>query len=379
VSASRTAAAFAALVWAIAPSVAAAPSTAAAPQVLFHLSDPRIDEASGIAVGLASPGVVYVQNDSGDRARFFALDARSGATLATYTVPGATNVDWEDIADAPDARGVASVWLADIGDNGASRTEIAVYRVAEPHVDHSATDVEAATTAPEVWRLRYPDGARDAESLAVSPQGAAYVFTKSLNGTAEVFALPARSDASRVQTLRAVGSVRFAFTGTAGGPNPFGQRTATGAALSRGGTLLAVRTYTDAYVWRVAGSNVAAAIKTKPVRLALPAQPQGEGITFDGARLLIDSEGTGSAVYARAVPRLATATPTAARTAGSGTPIQQHAPSPPRSHHYPLWVGIGAALLTVGMVFVMIRLTGPQRRQARRDRRRDRLARRTHR
>ena len=69
--------------------------------------DPRITEASGIAIGIASPGVVYVQNDSGDSARFFALDTRTGKTLATYTVPGAANVDWEDLAVARDRRGVA--------------------------------------------------------------------------------------------------------------------------------------------------------------------------------------------------------------------------------------------------------------------------------
>jgi outer membrane protein assembly factor BamB len=359
---------------------AAAPAGAA---VVFHLSDPRIGEASGIATGIASPGVIYVQNDSGDDARFFALDARTGKTLATYTVPGATNVDWEDIAVAPDARRVASVWLADIGDNSASRTEIAVYRVDEPHVDGSATDVVATTGAPEVWRLRYPGTSSDAESLAVSPQGTAYLFTKSLSGTARVYALPARSDGSLVQALGAVGSVHLGFTGTVGGPNQFGQRTVTGAALSRDGTMLAVRTYTDAYVWRVAGSDVAAAIKAKPVRLALPAQPLGEGIAFDGARLLIDSEGAGSAVYALAVPQISTtATPTAAPTAPASVAptknTQQTTPAPPSSQkHYPLWAGIGAGLLVIAMVFVMYRLTGPDRRQARRDRRRDRQWRRS--
>jgi len=72
---------------------------------VFRFADSRIDEASGIGVGIASPGVVYVQNDSGDAARFFAVDASTGATLAVYSVPGAQNVDWEDLAVARDARG----------------------------------------------------------------------------------------------------------------------------------------------------------------------------------------------------------------------------------------------------------------------------------
>lgn len=367
---------FVALGCATTASTVAAP---AGPAVLFHLSDPRIGEASGIAVGLASPGVIYVHNDGGDEARFFALDRRTGATLATYTVPGATNLDWEDMAVAPDARGVASVWLADIGDNSASRPEIAVYRVDEPHVVGSSTDVAATTAAPEVWRLRYPGTATDAESLAVSPQGIAYVFTKALSGVATVFALPPRSDVSRVQTLRPVGSVHVGFTGTAGGPNRFGQRTATGAALSRDGTMLALRTYTDAYVWQVSSSDVAAAIKTQPARLALPAQPLGEGIAFDGDRLLIDSEGAGAAVYALTLPRIsAPATRTAATgAAGSVAPTKQNTPESPASQdNYPPWAGIGAGLLLIVMTFLGFRFIGPEWRQGRRDRRRDRDTRR---
>ena len=125
---------------------------------MFRFADTRIDEASGIGVGIASPGVVYVQNDSGDSARFFAVDASTGTTLAVYTVPGAQNVDWEDLAVARDARGVPSVWLADIGDNDAARDEVRIYRVDEPVVDRHRVGLQLTTTAPSVWRLRYPGG-----------------------------------------------------------------------------------------------------------------------------------------------------------------------------------------------------------------------------
>jgi hypothetical protein len=281
----------------------AAPATAAGgSRLLFRLSDSRIDEASGVGVGIRSPGALYVQNDSGDSARFFALDAHSGRTLAVYHVPGATNVDWEDLAVAPDARGVPSVWLADIGDNDAVRRQIAIYRVDEPRVPGAPTGQTIATAAPQVWRLRYPSGPVNAESLAVSPTGAAYIFTKSLSGSTRVYAVPTSSRGGRVQLLQAIGSITFSVTGT---PNPFsivGNLTATGAALSRSGRLLVVRTYSDAYFWPVLDGNVAAAIRTTPVRIALPEQPQGEGIAFDGSRVVLDSEHAGSAVYSVAVP-----------------------------------------------------------------------------
>ncbi|MCU1658091.1 MAG: hypothetical protein JWO57_2747 [Pseudonocardiales bacterium] len=354
--ATRVAAALAvAIAFASADPAVAAP--AAGSRVLFHLQDPRIDEASGIAVGITSPGVVYVHNDSGDSARFFALDARTGRTLVTYDVPGATNVDWEDIAVAPDERGVPSVWLADIGDNGASRAEIDIYRVDEPRVTRDGA--AASTGRPDMWRLRYPDGPKDAESLAVTPGGAAFLFSKSLVGSTTAYALPARPDAAHVQSLRRVGAITFHFTKPAAPASAIGELAATGAALSRDGSLLVVRTYTDAYVWRVGSSGVAGALRSSPVRVALPAQPQGEGVTFDGRTLLVDSEHAGSAVYSVALPphlvARVVATPTP-RSSGVA-----HRPTAARDRPWLPAVAVAAAVIIAGTLF----WTVPRRRRRR--------------
>jgi hypothetical protein len=299
--------------------------------VVFHLSDPRIDEASGIAVGVTSPGVVYVQNDSGDSARFFALDARSGRTLAVYDVPGASNVDWEDIAVAPDAAGTPSLWLGDIGDNDAVRKQIEIYRVAEPKVSLAGDGATTSTGPAQVWRLRYPTGPANAESLAVTPQGRAYLITKSLSGVSSVYAVPPTSDGGRVQTLSRVATLTFTITGT---PNPFsiaGELTATGAAISADGTMLAVRTYSDAYFWRVGAGGVVAALKTHAARIALPSQPQGEGITFDGQRVLLDSEGVRTAVYAVPIPAALAAAPSTSSSPAAQSSAVSSSASPATS------------------------------------------------
>ena len=302
----------------------AAPAEAAtAPTTLYQLHDPRLDELSGIARGIASPGVFWVQNDSGDSARIFALDASTGAVRGVYRVPGAENHDWEDLAVAPDPAGRPSIWIADIGDNDANRSEVQVYRVPEPRVRGSAT-LAAATKRPAVWRLRYPSGPANAESLAVTPAGRAYVITKSPDGRSGVFAVPPRPDADRVQTMRQVGSIRFQRNG---GLVPATlQVLATGAAMSRDGRLLAVRTYTDAYVWRVADGDVAAALRTAPERVRIPLQPQGEGVCFDGAALVLDSEHPGSPVYRVPLPNSPAPT-----TAPTTQPSTTAAPSPSRA------------------------------------------------
>jgi hypothetical protein len=293
------------LLIALAPEMMLASPSGAAGRALFRLSDPRIAEASGLGVGIRSPGVLYVQNDSGDRARFFALDATSGYTLAVLSVPGAVNHDWEDLAVARDAAGVPSVWLADTGDNSAARSEVQVYRVDEPGLVAGIPVGERATTRPDVWRLRYPDGAHDTESMAVDPVShRIYLFTKSLSGVSEVFEAPPQPSTSRVQQLVKVGSIQFSLTGTPGGPNFVGQLTATGASMAEDGSLLVLRTYTDAYLWPVSGGDIAAAIRRDATVLALPPQPQGEGIALRGGQLLIDSERALSTVYSVPLPAL---------------------------------------------------------------------------
>src|SRR5690606_36317482 len=75
----------------------------------------------------------------------------------------------------------------------------------------------------------------------------------------------------------------------------------TGAALSSDGSVVAVRTYTDAYLYPVTEGDIVAAFSREPVRVPLPHERQGEAIAFtpDGT-LLSASEGRGEPL--RAVP-----------------------------------------------------------------------------
>jgi hypothetical protein len=337
--------------------VASSGSAGAAPapaRVQFHLGDHRIDEASGIGVGIRSPEVVYVQNDSGDSARFFALDRRTGRTLAVFTVPGAVNVDWEDLAVARDSRGIASIWLADTGDNDARRHEVRIYRVDEPNVTDGLGSVTQRTARPDIWRLRYPGGPVNVEALAVAPGGAMTLATKSPVGDTVVYSVPLRPDATTVRPVRRIGTFRVPTSdGPFGAGSVFGLLV-TGAAVSPGAGRFVLRTYTNAYVWTLASGNVAAALRTKPIRIALPAQPQGEGVTFEGDTLLIDSEGVGSAVWSVPVPGRTSATTAAAP---SPAPTSAAAPSSPArasvstgrggSSRAVEVIGLGAAVVVV--------------------------------
>ena len=286
------------------------------PVVAFTLIDPRIDESSGLVSSSLADGVIFTHNDSGDSARFFAVDAQ-GRTLTTYDLPGVQARDWEDIARGPDERGRSSLWLGDIGDNNARRDNgILVNRVAEP-VPTQTTHV--TTEPPTSFRLRYPDGPGDAEALVVHPRtGRLYVITKPLAGPAKVYAAPVRLDPQGPNLLELVGEVAVRRTGTGGGPGIGGlaQLLVTGADISPDGTRLAIRTYTDVYEYAVADGDVAAALRSEPDVSPLPATRQGEGLAYsrDGRSLLTTTEGRNSPVY-----RLSReVTPPAVRDAGQG-------------------------------------------------------------
>jgi hypothetical protein len=73
--------------------------------------------------------------------------------------------------------------------------------------------------------------------------------------------------------------------------------------------------------------------------VALPPQPQGEGIAVDGSRLLVDSEGRGSALYAVPLPRVA--------AKSSPTPHPTATPEREQQDRDPFPIGIAAAALAV--------------------------------
>lgn len=278
--------------------------------VAFTFSDPRITESSGLA-GSSTPGIVYTHNDSGDAARFFAVDNR-GRTRTVYTLPGVQARDWEDMARGPDEQGRSSLWLGDIGDNNARRERgLLVHRVREPEPSSRA---RVTTEAPTSFRLRYPDGPGDAEALLVHPRtGRLYVVTKPLAGGAGVYAAPEVLDPDGPNALQRIATVVLEGTGTPGGPGIGGlaQLLVTAGDFAPDGSRLALRTYTDLYEWDVPGDDVASAFDGEPRVTALPETRQGEGLTYtsDGRAVLVSTEGRAAPVHRVPLPPARAAEP----------------------------------------------------------------------
>jgi hypothetical protein len=231
--------------------------------VAGHVDDPAATELSGLALSASQPGVLWSHDDSGDRARIFAIRG-DGHVLASLDVPGAQAVDWEDIAVGPGG----DLLLGDIGDNDARRADVVVYRIPEPRPAERPT-----TTAPaRALTLTYPDGAHDAETLlADRATGELVVVTKTLSGHSGIYA--ARLSGPAHQRLRLAGHTDFGLAGLA-----------TAGDASADGRLVAIRTYTGLFVWRRAsGASIATTLAHGSRCISdtdLGAEGQGESLAL---------------------------------------------------------------------------------------------------
>jgi hypothetical protein len=249
------------------------------PALTGAITSSTVREVSGIVDGRTNSNVFWVHNDSGDAPRFFAIN-HQGALLGTFPLAGAPWGDWEDAAIGPNPDGGAYLYFADIGDNGANRSSITVYRVAEPTSTASAT-IAAGSYA--MAKLQYPGGARNAESMFVDPfTNDIYIVTK--GPTTQIFSAPATAFAASMTTLTARGVLGAPLT------------TATAADISPDGRHILVRSIAAGYLFtRSVGQSVADALNGPGLSFPLAVEPQGEAIGWaaDGAGFYTASETDG--------------------------------------------------------------------------------------
>lgn len=247
------------------------------PERLTRIQDNVVNESSGLGASRLFPGEFYTHNDSGDGPRFFRFNSE-GRVTGTWTLKGARAVDWEDMEVAT-VGGRPMVYLADIGDNNRRRDEVVIYRFEEPR--GGSGEIERFDTI----RLRYPGGARDAEAFLVDPRTGDLWIVEKRQGKGDIFTLRAPRGSGKF-TMRRAGSIEFPD-----GPAPL--RLITGGSVAPDGRYLVLRTYAFAYEFPVPGRTFEKWLTTRPTRINVPLEVQGEAITYtaDGKALLTSSEG----------------------------------------------------------------------------------------
>ncbi len=204
------------------------------PELVGQVSHMEIDEASGL-VALESNRGFWTHNDSGDRARLFAFD-HDGASLGQVELNDVEPIDWEDLSAGPcgDRR---CLIVGDIGDNPSTRSEILLHRFEEPEPPGSG---ETLRFDVETLRVVYPDGATDAEGLAVDPlSGDVLIVSKNRRQPiSTVYRLGADQWGSADPVgLESIGEIRWQGEGLA--------TLATAATIDPAGQELFVQTYTQ--------------------------------------------------------------------------------------------------------------------------------------
>jgi hypothetical protein len=241
-------------------------------------------EASGLATSRKAPGRLWTHNDSGQPI-LFALDG-SGAVQGQLRIPGAKVEDWEGVEVGPCGSG-SCLYIGDIGDNEASRTQITIYRVPEPERPGGTAAV------PDVFHATYPDGAHDAEALFFAADRL-HIVTKGDTGPIALYRFPQQLQPKTTMKLERVGGAapkgHKEARVTDGSVSPDGQwvvlRSRTALMFYRASDVLAGQ-------WRAAGT----------VNLTSLNEPQGEGVAFGpGDTIFLAGEGGGkgqSGTFAR--------------------------------------------------------------------------------
>ncbi len=265
-----------------------APSGFGAPVLLGEITAEDVTESSGLVASRRNPGRLWTHNDSDNPPVLFCVEP-DGGSCGGWTVDGAENVDWEDLAAGPGPQpGERYLYVGDIGDNDRVRDDVVVYRVVEPTVAPPPSEVGGRTALAVTIPLRYDDGPHDAESLMVHPTtGDLYVLTKSAGDT-DVYRAPPEGG-----VLTRIAGVSLGLLGLATGADisPDGRRVAICSPL--GGFELTLDTAARDR------SGFDAIWDRPPVDVALPPRRQGEAIAYrlDGEALLVTSEGHPSPLF----------------------------------------------------------------------------------
>ncbi|MBO0932153.1 PE-PGRS family protein [Fibrella aquatilis] len=223
----------------------------------------QIDEASGIADSRTMVGALWVEQDGGNPAEL-ALLGYDGKLRGKLAIPNTTNRDWEDLTSGPGPQAnVNYLYIAEIGDNNAQYGQYAVYRLPEPK---NMTD---ATGPVERIQYKYPDGARDAETLMLDPQTKDLYVVSKREAKVHLYRLPYPQSTTEVMTAEALGELPYTYV--------------TGGGFSSDGSEILLRTYAGVYYWsRTKGQSVADAMQRTAARdLPYRIEPQGEAICFD--------------------------------------------------------------------------------------------------
>ena len=266
-----------------------APADSGPSTVVGKLENNKIDEASGIARSQRYPDVFWVTNDDGPSV-LYAIDG-TGKHLGRVKIKDASNRDWEDLASFS-LDGTPYLIAADIGDNDGKRKDVRIYVIEEPEAGDEKVDY--------AWRVEftYPEGPRDAESVAVDVENRRILVLTKRDVPAVLYSLPLQPGSKKRRNAGRLGAV-------ASLPQPtrrdleYASRLntwhwqPTAMDISNDNTQAVVLTYGGVFLYRrKAGEDWIEAMQQPPFVISRTRNRQAESVTFsdDGSAVYITVE-----------------------------------------------------------------------------------------
>ncbi|MEN8229221.1 MAG: hypothetical protein ABFS38_13770 [Bacteroidota bacterium] len=155
--------------------------------VKYSSLDSSLAETSGL---LYMEGDIWTFNDSGGEAALYCFDQGNGSVIRKTIISNATNTDWEDIAMDDHY-----IYVADVGNNFATRDTLAIYRIQKssvlsgnPTVDHNG--IISLSFDEQVVRNRRGFSSHDCEALFAHGDSL-YLFSKNwVDESTSVYVIP---------------------------------------------------------------------------------------------------------------------------------------------------------------------------------------------
>ncbi len=252
-----------------------------------------------MAVSRVDDNTIWFINDSGNDAELIAIVPGSKVSYR-IDVRGGANRDWEDLA-AFSLDGEAWLAIGDIGDNRARWEHISVYFLPEPRHPYAPTAEVQATL-----HLEYPDGPRDAESMAIDADNRMLYVLSKRESRPRLYRAPLpelRSASEHRLTLEYLGTVNSIPAPTADEikAGKYGKYRAqpTSMTLVPDGGAIALLTYGGAYLATLdEEGDWLEALNERLCPLETPKLKQAETIAADAhGRIFLSSEGKRAPLY----------------------------------------------------------------------------------
>ncbi len=240
----------------------------------------KLDENSGMVIGMKNPDIIWAIND-GSANEIFGFD-KNGRSKSILNFKKSLLQDYSDVEDIGIIllNNIVYIILSDIGDNDANRNSCFLYFIPEPDKNTLSNEIDIKSSEIFTLEFQYEDGPRDAECFFVDPiTNKMYIITKR-EKNARLYIIPLEFNG---QKLTAEYILVFPF----GNNSDEGFTGVTAGDISKEGKRILIKDYNNVWYYeRENTEDLSITFSKTPEKIdsyfySLNDEPQGEAICWN--------------------------------------------------------------------------------------------------